>query len=117
MAGGNFDDNLPIGTDGKISPAGPLGDFGQLPDTTKIHFHFWVVQLQDGTAGAFMQAQGMRGPDPTRWMTSQHHIHHHGHFKHGQAFATAVAILDTGEMDWWSEAIRLKGPVGTAAMS
>src|SRR5919107_746016 len=54
MAGGNFDDHLPIGADGKISPAGPLGDFGNLPDATKIHFHFWVVQLQDGTAGGLL---------------------------------------------------------------
>jgi hypothetical protein len=117
MAGGNFDDNLTIGTDGRIDPAGPLGDFGQLPGTTKIHFHFWVVQLQGGTIGAFMQAQGMRQPAPdlTRWTTSQNHIHHHGAFLQGQAFATAVAILDSGEMDWWSRTIRLLAPGGTAA--
>jgi hypothetical protein len=106
MAGGNFDGDLLI-VKGEINPTGTLGDFA---NRGMVHLHFWVIQMKAGRVGAFMQAQGMLQADPTMWKTRPPPdiIHRHGMFEPGQAFATAVAMLDPdNEMDWWSATIDL----------
>jgi hypothetical protein len=116
MPGGNFSDELTITEPGgRISPTGSLGPVviaaAEIGDEPRIHF--WVIQLQDGTKGAFMQAQGARQPDNT-WIMREDNIHRHGEFRVGPAFATAVAITDKGIMDWWSATIRLGLPAAEA---
>jgi hypothetical protein len=117
MAGGNFDDNLTIHALGRIRPTGSLGDLVVTKENS-LHFHFWVVQLQgtSGRKGAFMQASGDVQPtDPTKWMLRDNStptvpdrsVHRHGEFVPGQAVGIGLAILDSGDMDWWSETIRL----------
>jgi hypothetical protein len=101
----SFDDKFSI-TNGEITPKGPLGD---LANKGTIHLHFWVVQMQGGKKGAFMQAQGrLETGDPTRWEMAPTNIHRHGKFVPGNAFATAVAMLDPDDqMDWWATTVEL----------
>jgi hypothetical protein len=117
-AGGNFDSDVQIGKVGEINPSGTLGD---LVDRGTVHLHFWVIQMKPGKKGAFMQGQGIpQVSDPTRWVTRPLEslvdpetgkpvdiTHRHGTFVQGQAFATAVAMLDDDEIDWWSATINL----------
>jgi hypothetical protein len=108
MAGGNFDDNLTI-DNGRIKPTGSLGDL-VVTIENRLHFHFWVIQMKGGRTGAFMQASGDKHPtDSTKWMARlDGSVHRHGEFEQGQAVGIGLAILDSGDMDWWSETIRLQ---------
>jgi hypothetical protein len=103
--GGNFDPNLTIDAGGHIMPTGPLGD---LAGGVGLQLRFWAIQLQDGRTGAYMAAKGQPQADPAKWETvNDASVFRHGEFQPGQAFATAVATLDSGDIDWWSGSVRL----------
>jgi hypothetical protein len=123
---GNFKIDLEIEEEDKrIWPSGSLGEpllsiakaMVAKRSARRVALHLWVAQQQDEETGggAFMQALGdMSGDDAGTWKTRRepaHDVHHHGKFKTGPAFATAVAISDAPHvMDWWSATIHLTDP-------
>lgn len=86
MAGGNFDNKIAIGKNGRIVPSGPLTTAtGETPSKVYV----WVFQLNDDGTGAFaagLQEQFGRGDET--WRTEA--PTHEGSFRAGPAVGMAV---------------------------
>src|SRR3954452_2448327 len=91
MAGGNFDNEIPIDANGKIVPGGPF----PIPDgETPTKLYAWVTQLSfggsDAFAAGFTDQFDLTDPDKPTWSTPN--AAHDGKFVPGPAIAKAVAI-------------------------
>jgi hypothetical protein len=105
---GNFDSPLKIGTDGCVSPRGPLG---LEKDETPSRLDVWIFQKHsDGTDTACMAFQDTFKKG-SKWTTNEHPVHQGAKFKPGSATGMALLVSKKGGKTiviQWTENIQLE---------